>query len=297
MATDILQQVRQAVGNLNPQEIRNAAERPLAIRLVASTSSGYAAMERLFLPPCLSPKRYAESVRFLHRETERGAPAEFDLEIWEEGLERPVEAFQFTSAGPEDTIHQILTKREELGLPLARAFPAFRRAVTQRIVQMVSKENALFALATALPNIAPGLVQIPWGLAELGSDTAFLTVNQIRMLFLLGGASDRPVGYREQKSEVASVIAGAFGWRTLARELAGKIPLGGGLIPKAAIAYAGTYVVGRSAERLYRAGYGLTRAERQRVYQEALEHGKEIVRNVWKRGDRSRLAKGGSAGE
>lgn len=297
MATDILQQVRQAVGNLNPQEIRNAAERPLAIRLVASASGGYEAMEQLFLPPSLSPKRYAESVRFLHRETEKDAPAEFDLEIWEEGLERPVEACQFSPADPEGTIRQILTEKEELGLPLARAFPAFRQVVTQRIVQMVSKENALFALATALPNIAPGLVQIPWGLAELGSDTAFLTVNQIRMLFLLGGASDRPVGYREQKTEVASVIAGAFGWRTLARELVGKIPLGGGLIPKAAIAYAGTYVVGRSAERLYRVGYGLTRDERRRVYEEALERGKDIVRNVWNRRDRSLPAKARSAGK
>ena len=49
-------------------------------------------------------------------------------------------------------------------------------------------------------------------------------------------------------------MLGAFGWRALARELVGKIPMGGGLIPKAAIAYAGTRVVGLSLERLYRIG-------------------------------------------
>ena len=43
------------------------------------------------------------------------------------------------------------------------------------------------------------------------------------------------MGYGEQKTEVASITAGAFGWRAVARELAGKIPLGGGLVPKAAI--------------------------------------------------------------
>ena len=81
----------------------------------------------------------------------------------------------------------------------------------------------------------------------------------------LAGASDRPVGYREQKAEIASVLVGAFGWRAIARELVGNIPLGGGLLPKAAIAYAGTRVVGMSMERYYRIGYGYTSEERGRI--------------------------------
>jgi hypothetical protein len=112
---------------------------------------------------------------------------------------------------------------------------------------------------------------------EFSSDTAFLTMNQIRMAFQLAAVSDRPIGYREQKSEVASIIAGAFGWRALARELVGKVPFGGGLIPKAGIAYAATFAVGLSLERLYRLGYGFTRDERKAVYEEALEHGKQIA--------------------
>jgi hypothetical protein len=85
------------------------------------------------------------------------------------------------------------------------------------------------------------------------------------------------VGYREQRNEIASIIAGAWGWRSLARELAGKIPFGGGLIPKAAIAYAGTFVVGQSLERLYRLGYGLTRRERKAAYEQAFVRGKEVA--------------------
>jgi len=50
------------------------------------------------------------------------------------------------------------------------------------------------------------------------------------------------------------------------------------LIPKAAIAWAGTYAVGLSLERLYRLGYGFTRAERQAVYHDAFKHGKEVSR-------------------
>jgi hypothetical protein len=103
-------------------------------------------------------------------------------------------------------------------------------------------------------------------------------MNQIRMGFLLAAASDRKIGYREQRGEVTSIAAGAFGWRALARELVGKVPFGGGLIPKAAIAWAGTFVVGMSLERLYRLGYGFTRAERKVAYEDAYEHGRQIAR-------------------
>jgi hypothetical protein len=73
------------------------------------------------------------------------------------------------------------------------------------------------------------------------------------------------------------MITGAFGFRAIARELVGKIPFGGGLIPKAAVAFAGTYVVGLSLERYYRVGYGLTRAERRKEYEFALVHGRTVA--------------------
>ena len=144
------------------------------------------------------------------------------------------------------------------------------------MVKKIAKENALFALATALPDIIP-FISLPWAMGEFASDTAFLTANQIRMAFLLAAANDRDIGYHEQRGEIASIILGAFGWRALARELVGKIPWGGGLVPKAAIAYAGTRVVGLSLERYYRLGKAYTRAERRLAYQDALERGKHIV--------------------
>ena len=102
-------------------------------------------------------------------------------------------------------------------------------------------------------------------------------MNQVRMAFLIAAASDSPVGYREQKAEIASIITGAFGFRAIARELVGKIPFGGGLIPKAAVAFAGTYVVGLSLERYHRVGYGLTRQERRMEYEQALVHGRTVA--------------------
>jgi hypothetical protein len=164
-----------------------------------------------------------------------------------------------------------------LYLALARTIYPFRGPVVDQIIKTVSKENALFALATAVPAILP-FISIPWAVGEFASDTAFLTMNQVRMAFQIAGASDRIIGYREQRAEMASLVAGAFGWRALARELIGHIPLGGGLIPKAAVAYAGTFVVGVSLDRYYRIGYGLTREERKSAYEGAYEHGKTVAR-------------------
>ncbi len=281
MATRILQQVHSAILHLDPGEVRQQAERLLRVRLLSSTSAGYAAMEDFLAPAGVSRKKRGEIVGMLFRDGDAGGPEHYDLEIRSEDLGRREGAFAFSPDDPGRMVAEVIGARDELGLPLARAFPPFQQPVSRRIILAVSRENALFALATALPNLAPGLVALPWALGEAASDTAVLTANQIGMVFLLGAACDRPVGYREQKKEIASLIAGAFGWRALARELAGKIPLGAGVIPKAAIAFAGTWVAGVSLERLYRIGYGLTRQERRLAYGEAVAMGRQVASTLW----------------
>ena len=132
----------------------------------------------------------------------------------------------------------------------------------------------MFAIATALPNIMPSMMELPWAFGEFASDTAFLTANQIRMAFQIGAACGHDIGFSDQKGAVLSIVASAFGWRALARELAGKIPLGEGLIPKGAIAFAGTYVVGKGLQR-FPAAATYTRQESETAYREALDHGKK----------------------
>ena len=276
-AQHLARQIRAAIRHLNPQQVRAAAERPLSVGLAAVSSQALAAMEDFLAPPSISRQRRWELMRVLHRIGDPGAPSRFDLEIYEDGLPCPAGAFVFYRQAPERTVEEILAAREDLGLALARHFHPFRKPVAQRIIRTISRENAAFALLTAVPDIVPSLVQFPWAIGEFASDTAFITMNQVRMAFLLAAASDREVGYREQRMEIASIVAGAFGWRALARELAGKIPFGAGLVPKAAIAYAGTYTVGQGLERWYRLGYRLTRQERKAVYEQALEHGRRFV--------------------
>jgi hypothetical protein len=265
-------QVKQALSNLNPAQIREKADRSVRIGLVAPTASQLGEMETYFVPTHLSPCRRTSALGMLIR----GGGAECDVEIYSDSLLRPIQAFSFHSDDPDRCGRKILREREDLVLPLARHFYPLRNLAAHHMIRAVAKENALFCLATALPDTLPGL-SLPWAIGEFGSDAAFLTMNQVRMAFLLAAASDRPVGYREQRSQIASIVAGAFGWRALARELIGKIPFGGGLIPKAGIAWAGTFVVGKSLERFYRLGYGLTRQERRALYEDACEHGRQIA--------------------
>jgi hypothetical protein len=273
----MLREVKRAISNLRPDEVRHTADRRLAIGLVATSAAGYTAMENFLAPPELSGERRADVLSMLHRASDPGIPERFDLVLYEHRLPRAENAFTFYSYDPDRTVKEILSDRSELGLPLARNFLPFRKPVVNQILYSVSKENALFSLASALPNIVPSMLELPWAIGEFASDTAFLTMNQIRMAFLIAGASDNSIGYREQKAEIASIVTGAFGFRAIARELVGKIPFGGGLIPKAAVAFAGTYVMGLSLERYHRVGYGLTREERKREYEQALSHGRSVA--------------------
>ena len=273
----MLRDIKRAVSNLSPHEVRQTADRRLALGLVATSAAGYTAIENFLAPPELSGERRADVLSMLHRASDPGIPDRFDLVLYEHRLPRAENAFTFYSHDPARTVKEILSDRSELGLALARHFLPFRRPVIDEVMFSVSKENALFSLASALPNIVPSMIELPWAIGEFASDTAFLTMNQIRMAFLIAAASDSIVGYREQKAEIASIVTGAFGFRAIARELVGKIPFGGGLIPKAAVAFAGTYVMGLSLERYHRVGYGLTRDERRHEYEQALSHGRSVA--------------------
>jgi hypothetical protein len=105
-------------------------------------------------------------------------------------------------------------------------------------------------------------------------------MNQVRMAFLLAAASDRDIGYAEQKGQIGSIIAAAFGWRALARQLVGKIPAGGGLVSKGLVSFAGTYAVGKSLDRFFRFGQELTRDERKEYYDHAYDRGRSAVQEI-----------------
>jgi hypothetical protein len=220
--------------------------------------------------------------------------ARCDIGFAESGVPHPANFFRFDPMDQQGSIEALLENREDDGVSLARIFPGLRDAVIDRIIWKIAKENTVFTAATAVPNIIPTVAMIPWAAGEFASDTAFLTMNQVRMAFLIAAASDGDIGYSYQKGQIGSIVAAAFGWRALARELAGKIPLGGGLISKGLVSFAGTYVVGKSLERYFRIGRRLTRKEKREFYAEAFEKGRTAVEKIVRRANHPAAAAGGA---
>jgi hypothetical protein len=269
--------IKKAISTLNSKQVRDQAEQRVLVGIHASNAESYARMENFFLTELNTARRSASSASLVRSPgTILGQPAA-DINIYDEGIPAPAQGLIFHPDRPMVVVEKTLAKHPELGIPLAKTFLPFRQPVVDKAIATTARENTLFSLATALPDIIPSVIELPWAVAEFASDTAFLTMNQIRLAFLLAAASDREVGYIEQKSEIAAVIGSAFGWRALARQVVGKIPFGGGLIGKAAIAYAGTKVLGLSLDKFYGAGYTYARDERDALYADAYRQGKRIA--------------------
>lgn len=165
-------------------------------------------------------------------------------------------------------------------LPLARALPGIRPIVSTMTIQNISVENAIFVVSTSLGNVIPNPLQPLASVAEAAGDLVVLTANQFRMLFQLAAAHNRPLGLRQLSPEIASILGAAFGWRSIARELAGQIPLGGGVIPKAAIAFAGTWAVGDGIAYYYSTGRRLTKTEIKQRFDAAYQKGRSTAESI-----------------
>ncbi len=274
MSAAILKQIQGAIANLDPREVRREAERPFRVGVLAASEEGYDRLARFLLPDGLSDRKAAQAAERILRVEQESDFERCDFGLVAERNAAPPHFYSLAEAVP-----RVLERHEDLWIAVARHFPAFRDAVVERLISRVARENAVFSIATSLPNLAPFL-GLAWAAGEFASDTAFLTINQIRLAFLIAAASDSPVGYLEQKGQIASIITSAFGWRAIARELVAKIPMGGGIVPKAAVAFAGTYVVGIGLDRYQRLGRGLTAPEKREVYARAFERGRQIVHEI-----------------
>src|SRR5579875_3844712 len=261
--------IRQALKTLNPNQAREMSERQVRVALHAASQESYQRMENFFLRD-LSPSRRRQSALLLSRAPIQPLGQQVDFSVYDEGVVAPHGELVFRPDHTHQFVEKTLLKHPDLGVSLARSFLPFRKPFIERLIAKTARENAMFSLATALPDIIPSIIELPWAVAEFASD----------MAFLIAAASDRPVGYLEQKSEIATVIGSAFGWRALARQLIGKVPFGGGMLAKAAVAYAGTKVLGLSLDHFYSIGFTYTREEREEIYIEAFRQGKKVAAKI-----------------
>ena len=139
----------------------------------------------------------------------------------------------------------------QIRLALAHQFPALRRQVAEDLIREASWVNAQFALLSSLPALIPVLGLFLGGMADI----LVLTKNQAMLVFKLAAIYDRDVTHRVAVlKEIMPVIGGAFVWRTAARAVVGLAPAPFSALPRAAIAYVGTYTVGQAARYYYEQG-------------------------------------------
>jgi uncharacterized protein (DUF697 family) len=170
-------------------------------------------------------------------------------------------------------------------LSLARHFPLFRMAVSRALINETSLANATYALGTGLAEVIPAL-DIPFNVADI----VILTKNQALLVYKLGLALGLSSRWQDHVTKLGGVVGSGFLWRQVARQLIGLVPVWG-IIPKVAVAYAGTFAVGEAVLYWYETGRKISGQGMREVYANALSQGRRIAQSLITRATRPSLAR------
>lgn len=258
-------QVWNLVKGLNVSDLAVAAEAPFHLALIGAEDHTKLLTARLALetamPRDLGPNGPADISGFVHSYRAAADVPPGSLTLDAEAL----------TAGETELVAALTVMaaaRPELRVSLARHVPAFRPAVATLLINDASKENAKLAMLSALPGVIP-FTDFLLPATALG-DMILLTKNQGFLLLSLAAAYGKEIDLKARTRELLPVVGSAFGWRTVARQLIGLVPGGIGVVVKGAVAYAGTYTVGKSASLYYSTGQILSGPRLQQLYKDAL---------------------------
>ncbi len=111
------------------------------------------------------------------------------------------------------------------------------------------------------------------------ADMFILTKAQAFLVYKLGLMLGYSFEWQDYVKEFGGVLGGGFLWRQLARQLVGLIPAWG-IVPKVAVSYSGTYVVGHVVLQWYLTGRHITRKQMQDLYIQAFARGKNLAETL-----------------
>ncbi|MCL5773776.1 MAG: hypothetical protein M1536_05285 [Firmicutes bacterium] len=183
----------------------------------------------------------------------------------------------------------IVSLSPNLQMAMAKNFPPLREEVASRLIKTTSKQNLIIALASSMPANIP-VIGIIFGIFSVTGETAVLTANQVKLCLQLAAIFGRKLTFFDRMAEILPLAGGAFGWRSIAREIGGLIP-GVGLVVKPTIAYSATYLTGKIACWFYEKGDKLSASEKRKIYDEAKREAKKLIDDItekWKRKDQTR---------
>lgn len=126
-----------------------------------------------------------------------------------------------------DRLSSWIAAATEKSVSFAAAYPLCRTQVVKQITAVCAKENAAIGAVAFVP----------------GSDMPLMTARQIRLALDITAAYNINVSV-ETIAELLGVVGAGFGYRTVARTVAGVVP-GFGWALKAGMGYAGTHTTAR----------------------------------------------------
>ena len=169
-------------------------------------------------------------------------------------------------------------------IAVGRRLPAMRETVAAKLTRDAANNALKVALASAVVDHIP-VVGIVLGAFASAGDMVAITGLQMMLLLHIQAAYGKDPDV-QRMWQLLPVIGGGFGWRTLARELVGFVPVAGIAI-KGAIAYAGTIVVGEGATFFLEHGHHMSKSDAKTIYDrtkgDALRFAREVIDRFKKR--------------
>jgi uncharacterized protein (DUF697 family) len=159
-------------------------------------------------------------------------------------------------------------------LAVASRLPLLRPAIVARLIERTARANASFAFTTGLAETVP-VLSAPLNLGDI----VVLTKNQVMMCYRIALASGRDGEPRALIGEILGVLGGGLLFRQAARELVGLIPFVG-ILPKVAVAYAGTYAIGRATSAWLADGRRITSDAIAKYSRESLDRGRALAERL-----------------
>ncbi len=169
-------------------------------------------------------------------------------------------------------------------IAVGRSLPALRETVAAKLTRDAANNALKVALASAVVDHVP-IFGIVLGAIASAGDTVAITALQMMLMLHIESAygKDPDLGRAWQ---LLPVVGGGLGWRMLARELSGFIPVAGIAI-KGAIAYAGTIVVGEGVTFYYEHGRHMSGNQASAIYErtksEAIAFARDLLDRFRKR--------------
>ncbi len=254
---------------LSPQEQRFVAQARLALLATPSQQKAFT-LEQTIIQELrqLNPRLSIIVVQL--RPGASGETYTPMLARWQGATEIVVDPI---AANPFDAEFIPLLKRlaPEQEIVFGYHLPGLRPALVKQLIRQTSMTNAGYSAATGIAELVP-LFLAPGNVA----DFLVLTKNQALMAYKIALTMGHDISLQEMLAELAGVLGGGFLWRETARRFVGLVP-GWGLIPKIAIAYAGTYIIGEAAHFWYAHHRKLTAEQMRALYARALNEGKEVA--------------------